>query len=137
MTTPELFTVQRVPGTEGGFSPQSAQVEQLWLPIVGPAAICVLRRLDLLVAQELGDSGEDALAVETGDIGLELGLPAKNVWRGMMRLRRERLVVEDALFTTYERPAFLLAYRLPLPRATERTFTRYTDRLEALYAQWE
>lgn len=110
-----------------GWPVDSLKVEQFWLPILGPSAVVVLRRLD----RDL-QAAEGPIIYELGTFGAEVGLPGRGKAKiGSSPLARTlaRLVDFRACQLVGER----LLVRSHLAPLTARQFDRLTDRLRAAY----
>jgi hypothetical protein len=57
------------PGEERGYPADSGYVEAFWLPVLGPSATFLFRRLNVLL-----EAFPEGMAMEMNDLGRELGL---------------------------------------------------------------
>lgn len=108
----DAFTIVRTsdertfPGTL--WRVDSRNVEDLWLPTIGPAAYCMLRAF----GNDQGDQVDitQPLTYRVDVLAERLGIRAKRVPHALRRLEEFRLIVRDAEWTV-EHPLFVMAFR--------------------------
>ncbi|MDQ6741278.1 MAG: hypothetical protein M3021_13190 [Actinomycetota bacterium] len=116
-----------------GYGPRSMYVETCWLPVLGPTATWIYRRLGSWV-----EANPDGLEIDLVDLSVSLGLGeglgrhsllAKSLGRlarfGAVDWRGEDLAVRRALAPLQERNAQRLSYSA---RRLHEEFTRQRDR---------
>jgi hypothetical protein len=108
-----------------GHDIQSIYVERFWLPVVGPSALLLLRRLDADLKDRPADHSDD-LEIRTAEVALELGLGMKGgrhgpFWRALERACR---------FGAGTRNGRTLALRPKLPPLTARQVERLPPTLQ-------
>jgi len=106
---PEL-TIDRWRTGEVGWPPRSEAVELLWLPLLGPTSLALLRRLDALTEQ-------GAALVGLEDLGASLGLRSRETGvRAVVRAVERLVTFELARLPGPDR----LEVRDPVPLLTAR-----------------
>ncbi len=110
-----------------GHDPRSGYVERYWLPVLGPSATLLLRRL----AQEL-ELEPDGFELDPARCALELGLGT----RGGRHSPFWRTVDRTARFGMTRRNGELLAVRRRLPPLTARQVDRLPEHLRDAHQSW-
>lgn len=104
------LTIDRWHTHEPGWSPRSDEVELLWLPLIGPTALALLRRLDAL-------SEHGPALVRLDDLGASLGLRSHDTGLRSIVRAIERLATFE-LARVIERDR--LEIRSPVPHLSAR-----------------
>lgn len=102
-----------------GHGPDSPYVENCWLPITGPSATWMWRRLARLATEAQGSS----VMVDTTDLMLSVGL-GESLARNSMGARTVTRLTAFGLAERAGRDGGVLAVRRALPRLSERQAQR-------------
>ncbi len=130
VTLPPIITVEPwlVPDCgETRWPIRSKQVELFWLPVLGPSAIALLRRLDLIVT-----SAPRPVTLEIEELGSSLGLRRGFGRSGLLERTVERCIAFRAI---REQRSSCFEVRQHLPALNQRQIRRLPPALRRLYTE--
>lgn len=121
------WSTDDVPAMTVDHDPRSGYVETFWLPVLGPSATLLIRRL-----AERFDTNPNGFELNSAAMGLELGLGARVSCRSSIVRTIDRCVT----FRLAEFRGDLLHVRRRLPMLSARQTAKLSPRLRDLHAGW-